>query len=54
MPKGGKAFISLGLPCRKSVNFFDTTAPGSGVQAIGKAPRRHLGGSRGTQKARDL
>ena len=35
MPKGGKAVISLRFPFGKGFYFFDTTAPGSRVQAVG-------------------
>ena len=35
MPKGEKAFISLRFPFGKGFYFFDTTAPGSRVQAVG-------------------
>ena len=46
---GGDNFISLRIPCGNIIYFFDMTAPGSRVQAVGEAPRRlprHPGGQR--------
>ena len=47
---GGKRLLFCEITLWNNFYFFDMTAPGSRVQAVGEAP----GDSRGTQEARDL